>query len=59
MVPGQVELQDGVAVNDWVLLAVTVGSVGLTATELRVTTLVETVIIVEVSLVTLFSVALT
>jgi F420-0:gamma-glutamyl ligase len=49
MVPGQVELHVGVAVNGCDPLAATEGSVGLKATELRVTEETVTVMMADAS----------
>jgi hypothetical protein len=59
MVPGQVELQTGVAVKGVELLELTDGSRGLNATELRVIGVTVTVIMVEVPFVVPLRVALT
>jgi hypothetical protein len=59
MVPGQVELHDGVTVKGVELLAYTEGDVGDIVTEFRVTEVAETVMIVDAFLVIPLSVALT
>ena len=59
MVPGQVELQTGVAVKGVELLELTDGSRGLNATELSVIGVTVTVIMVEVPFVVPLRVALT
>lgn len=59
MFPGHVALQLGVAVNSWEPLVPTVGTVGLSATDERVTGFEVTVIMANVPFVTPLRVALT